>query len=459
MKEKMTLFSVDEILELTQGVMLQSGNAAGVCAVSIDDQNNDPGALFVPVIVPGYDTHENILNAVKNGAVVVLTMKRDTKVPPNIVLIYVPDTIHALYQLGKANRHRYNIPVIAVTGSSGKTTTKDIIASVLSERYHVLKTDGNQNNSIGVSLTLLSVNDSHDVAVVEMGADHIGDIESIIDAVDPWLAVITNIGTAHLESFKSRENIFKAKTEIFSGMGSENVAVINGDDEYLSRIEDVPFKVVRYGISEENPRIDVKAENIVSDMNGVSFCIEDERFHFRLPGEHHVENCLAAITVAKLLHLSSEDIQAGLNQVITSGSRMKIKTISEITYIDDTYNANPNAMKAALNTLSYLGKNNIRRIVVLGDMLELGENSRTFHIDVGAFAATKVDIIIAVGNYASDYSAGAKEHLAPDRVFTCADVESAWKCLESIVHSGDIVLIKGSNAVNLKSGIVDRLPD
>ena len=459
MQEKLTLFSVDEILELTQGVLLQSGNAAGVCAVSIDDRDNDPGMLFVPVIVPGFDTHENIPNAVKNGAVAVLTMKRDTKVPPNIVLIYVPDTIHALYQLGKANRHRYNIPVIAITGSSGKTTTKDIIASVLSERYHVLKTDGNQNNSIGVPLTLLSINGSHDVAVVEMGADHIGDIGSIIDAVDPRFAVITNIGTAHLGSFVSRENIFKAKSEIFSGMGSENTAVINGDDEYLSRIEDVPFKVIRYGVSEENSRIDVKAENIASDVNGVTFCVEGERFHFRLPGEHNVKNCLAAITVAKLLHLSSEDIQAGLDQVIISGSRMKIKTVGGITYIDDTYNANPNATKAALNTLSHLGKNCIRRIAVLGDMLELGENSRAFHTDVGAFAAVKADIIIAVGDYACDLAAGAREHLAPDRVFTYADAESACKCLKSVVQSGDIVLIKGSNAVNMKCGIVDHLPD
>ena len=454
----MTLFSIDEILKLTEGVLLQAGNATGVCAVGIDDQNIDSGALFVPVIVPGYDTHENISNAVKNGAVAVLTMKCDIEVPPDIAVIHVPDTIRALYQLGKANRHRYNIPVIAVTGSSGKTTTKDIIASVLSERYHVLKTNENQNNKIGVPLTLLSLNGSHDVAVVEMGADHIGEIESIIDAVDPGFAVITNIGTAHLESFISRENIFKAKTEIFLKMSNENTAIINGDDEYLNRIEDVPFKVIRYGISEENSRIDVKAENIVSHMDGVSFCVEGERFHFRLPGEHNVQNCLAAITVAGLLHLSSEDIQSGLDKVVISGNRMKIKTVNGVTYIDDTYNANPNAMKAALNTLSYLGKNSIKRIAVIGDMLELGENSRAMHMDVGAFAAAKADIIIAVGNYACDYAAGAKRHLASDRIFTCADAESAYNCLVSLVCSGDIVLIKGSNAVNLKSGIVDKLP-
>ena len=443
----MEKFLISELVEVLDGKLEQRGKHEAVVSVSIDSRKVTEGGLYVPIIGENMDGHRFVGNAVENGAFAVLTQENLEDISEDVAVIHVESTKKALQDLGKANRLRYTIPVVAVTGSSGKTTTKDVIASVLSQKYKTMKTQGNFNNQLGVPQTLFQLDPTYEAAVVEMGMDHLGDIRENIEGVVPHYGVITNIGTAHLEYLKTQDNILKAKMEIFETRGKDDIAILNGDDPYLNNIKYVPYQIIRFGIKGEN--LDYQAKDIQSSSNGVEFTLNEEKYHFRFPGIHNVYNATAAIIIAKDLGLTYEEIQKGFDAFIPSGNRMKMEVLDNVTYIDDSYNANPDSVRAAANTMAALKKDNGRCIAVIGDMLEMGETGWDLHYQVGQYISSLADKIIGVGDLAQAYIEGASEKMDDADLFYCGTPEEAAEYLKKSVCSGDVVLIKASHGVQL----------
>lgn len=447
----MDSFTIDEIKSAVKGEILQLGIGKAVHGVSIDSRKVTEHDLYIPIIGEKLDGHQFILNAVEHGATAILTMKREIDAPKDISVIYVNDTVKAIQDLARYHRLRYDIPVVAVTGSSGKTTTKDVIASVLSQKYVTMKTQGNYNNYLGVPQTILQLDDQFEAAVVETGMGRMGEIAETIDEIMPHYVVITNIGTAHLEFLKTRDNILKAKTEALLTLSKDDIAILNGDDPYLNKISNQVFTIKRIGIDAEEQSLALKAKKIFTDAKGVHFSVSGEEYCFRFPGKHNVYNCMAAILIGKDLGMTAEEIQKGFDAFVPSGNRMKIDIINEITYIDDSYNANPDAMRAAVNTMMEMGKDAGKRIVVLGDMLEMGENALELHREVGMYLNEKADVLIAVGPLSEAYIAGAETASNTIQCYHCQDAFSAEEKLRAVAEPKDIVLIKASNGIGLNA--------
>jgi UDP-N-acetylmuramoyl-tripeptide--D-alanyl-D-alanine ligase len=414
--------------------------------------------MFVALQGESFDGHDFISAAVEKGAALVITQKVLAK--ESLPYIVVEDSLKALQDIARYYRRKFRIPFIAVTGSSGKTTTKDMIASVLSQSFKVLKTEGNFNNAIGLPLTLLKLQDSHEIAVLEMGMSSLGEISLLSDIVRQDVGVISNVGTAHIEKLGSRENILKAKLEIFTYFDKGSTAVINGDSDMLADFASDKFNIVRYGLEEVN---DIYAHGILEKgEEGIDFTVDiegvPESFTVLLPGIHNVYNALSAIAVARLFGMKTEDIRIGLMGFKPSKMRMDIiNTPKGVKIINDAYNANPESMKAAINVLQSL-KAEGRRIVITGDMLELGNVSEIEHYNVGSYAALMgIDIIVSVGNFSQAVKNGAEASGVDIRnIYAFPAREEAVILLGQILKAGDIVLVKGSRGMKMEY-IVDFL--
>ncbi|MDO4288896.1 MAG: UDP-N-acetylmuramoyl-tripeptide--D-alanyl-D-alanine ligase [Eubacterium sp.] len=449
----MEKIAFEKLVEITGGQVLQQDQPAEITGVVIDSRRAGAGDLFVPIVGERVDGHDFIGNAAAQGCPVTLTEKRDLDFPWNITVIYVSSCLEAMKAIAKYNRLRCKAVVTAVTGSSGKTTTKDLVAAVLSEKYKTLKTQGNFNNEYGIPQTLYNLEPEHEMAVIEMGMDHLGEIKASIDEVRPHLALITNIGTAHLEILGTQDNILAAKSEIFGTMGDGDIALLNGDDAYLNKIdaEKVPYKVARVGITVEN--LDLRAEDVISDAQGVRFVADGVHWHFRYPGVHNVYNSLMAIWVGRHYGLTDSQIQAGLDHFTPSSNRMALLEKSGIRVINDAYNANPAAMRAALDMLADMAEGASRKIAVLGDMLEMGEAETSGHREIGAYAAQKADVILGVGPLSKLYLEGAKGVLSGENLHWVPDAQAAGKLLLTLAKSGDVVLFKASRGIKLEDGL------
>lgn len=453
----MEVLSVGEIVRAAQGVLMNFEEDFEVSGISIDSRKINTGDMFIALIGESFDGHDFIDKAIENGAVLVITqrMPEDCTIPH----ILVEDTLKALQDIAFYYRSKFHIPFVAVTGSSGKTTTKDMITSVLSQRFNVLKTEGNFNNAIGLPLTLLRLQYSHQIAVLEMGMSSLGEIRLLSDIVRPDIGVISNVGLTHIEKLGSRENILRAKLEIFSYFNCNNTAVINGDDDMLHSFCSDKFKVIKYGLKEAN---DIFAYGIEEKGEaGIGFSVDLEgirsNFIVPLPGIHNVYNALSAVAVARLFGIDAAEIQKGLNSFKPSKMRMEMIDLdSGIKLINDVYNANPESMKAAIDVLHTI-RSSHRGICILGDMLELGDLSSEEHCKIGAYAAsTGVDVIIAVGEFADDIKRGATASGMNGSVYTFSDIKAAAPFLDNIVKPGDTVLIKGSRGMKMEY-IVDYL--
>jgi UDP-N-acetylmuramoyl-tripeptide--D-alanyl-D-alanine ligase len=367
-----------------------------------------------------------------------------------MTVILVSSTLEAMKALASFNRHRYQLPVVAITGSSGKTTTKDLVAAVLSQKYVTLKTEGNFNNEYGIPQTLFNLGPEHEIAVIEMGMDHLGDISKSIDIVNPDVSVITNIGLCHIERLKTQENIFLAKKEILLTLGENGVAYVNGDDPFLFKLsnEQQPYRIETFGIQGDHT---VKALSYESNHEGLKMEVEwkgmKESYQFDYPGVHNVYNCLTAIGLGYLFKMKHDEIQKGLKAFKPSGNRMDIFTRGEIRIINDSYNANPDAMRASLDVLDTLGSEYRRKIAVLGDMLEMGEFGPPAHFEVGEYARSKTDVLIGVGNLGREICRGFDN---AGEVYSVSDAREAGKCIENIIRPGDIVLVKASRGMGLE---------
>jgi len=447
------MITLKDVLCATGGILKQ-GHASSFSGISTDSRHIKKGELFIPIIGDRFDGHKFIAAAVKKGASASLA-SRKIKVPGNIALISVKDTLKAFHQIARSYRERFKIPLIGVTGSSGKTTTKDMLASILSMSGKTLKTDENYNNEIGVPKTLLMLNNTYKYAVIEMAMQGLGEIRELARMSRPNIAVITNIGSAHMEHLKSLDNVAKAKSEILKFQGGKDVAILPADDKYFDHLKKKSKgKVISFGI--DSPA-DVKATTIRYEGDRASFVIVTRTYqiavNFPLPGKHNIYDALAAAASAYALGIAPSKIKRGLEKFKLSSKRLNIIYSKNIRIIDDTYNANPDSMAASLSILENYPP---RRIAVLGDMFELGSIARKSHENIGKLAANlNIEELITVGNL-SKFTAKSAKSAGLSNVYMTRSNTEALRILKKMIRQNDTVLVKGSRGMHLEE-IVDRL--
>ena len=439
---------VKEILKVTNGKLL-CGNEEDECINFVRDSREvKKGDVYIALKGEKFDGNDFYLDAIKNGAKVCIVSK-EMKNKDNVSTILVEDTLKALQEIATYKRSLYNIPVIAITGSVGKTSTKDLVASVLSQKYKTLKTKGNYNNDIGLPLTILSLKDE-EALVVEMGMNHFGEIRKLANIAKPTVAVITNIGTAHIGNLGSRENILKAKMEILEGLQTKTV-IINNDNDLLHKWafeNNDKYQIITYGIKKDSKYM---AKNIELYEDKSEFEFEGETVTVPVGGEHFILNSLCGIAIGKLFNISIKDIIVGIKNLDLSKKRMEIeKSKIGAILINDTYNANYDSMKAAINYLKNI--QNKRKIAVLGDMLELGDFSKELHEKVGKEVDSSIDILIVVGKEAKYI---AKESNAKEKYIFDKNTEAINK-IKEIITKDDAILFKASNGMHFNE-IVNKL--
>jgi len=447
------MFNLNDILKATGGTTPVSGNIT-FTSVSTDTRTLKKGALYIALKGDKHDGHDYVdeaFNKGAGGAVMSKSKAQSSKSKINTKLkiqIVVPNTLKALQDIARFHRRRMKAKVVAVTGSSGKTTTKDMIASVLSQKGRTLKTEENLNNEIGVPLTLLKLDRTHKFAVIEMGMQGPGEIEELSSVAEPDIAVITNVGKAHLEKLKTRMNIAKAKGEVLLHLKKSGTAVLNADDDFFEYLagKAKSKKTVSFGI---NNKADVSASNIRDNGKNTSFVFEQKTVRLPLPGLHNVYNALCAAAAGKVFGLPAKKIASGLAVFKASSKRMDIRTNKKgILIINDTYNANPSSMRAALEVLS---KQKGRRIAVLGDMLELGPLSKKEHSDIGRFVASSgIEILITSGDLSKHVFLTASRLVPNSRYYFFKNKSSVTEKLSSIIKKGDSVLFKASRGMKFE---------
>ncbi len=438
----MIMFTSPEAAKAVKG-KLYGSESAELTEVSTDTRTINKGSLYIGIKGERFDGNDFIIDAVENGAAAVIS---DRKLDLSVPLIVVEDTRKAQLDLARYYRDKFSVRLCGVTGSVGKTSTKDMIYAVLSKKYKTLRTDGNLNNDIGVPKTLFGLNGVYEAAVVEMGMSDKGEISALSKAAHPDCGVITNIGWCHIQNLKTRENILAAKMEITDGMKSNAPLIINGDDEYLKTISVTERKVIRYGFGEEN---DVRAADITETESGESFRIyyKGKSYKAKVPekGEHHVLNALAAFCVGKEFQMTADEIIPAFMEYKPSGMRQREEHRNGVTLLLDCYNASPTSMKASLSVLkNYKG----RRIAVLGDMLELGEMSEKLHALTADYIEGCADKCFLYGKEMS----ACRDELSRRgfESFWSADREEVISALKSEVREGDVLLFKGSRGMKLE---------
>ncbi|MBR1802691.1 MAG: UDP-N-acetylmuramoyl-tripeptide--D-alanyl-D-alanine ligase [Clostridia bacterium] len=454
MEHKIT---VKDIISVTKGT-LASGREEILCEhFCTDSRKVQANDTYVGIKGENVDGNQFYEMALKQGASCCILQGVD--IPeiiksqyPSTAIVLVENTVKALQQIAAYKRSLYDIPVVAITGSVGKTSTKDIVASVLSQKFHVLKTQGNFNNEIGLPLTVLQLKD-HDAMVVEMGMNSFGEISLLTNIAKPLVAVITNVGTAHIGMLGSRENILKAKLEILEGLQKDGTVIINNDNDLLhewNEKQNHEYNVITYGIHEKST---IEATEISLQEEGSTYIAKVDGSSYpvtiQVGGEHFVYNSLCAIAVSRIFKIPMEQVLKGILEFELTKKRMEIKKAKNgAIVINDCYNANYDSMKAALD---YLGKMpNNQKIAVLGDMLELGEYSKELHEKVGeAVAENHIDLLICVGNEAKNIAKKAEENgMKKEAIFTADSNEKAIAILQEKLQKDDVVLLKASNSMN-----------
>ena len=437
----------ENIAKACGGTMVNCENILGreVTAVTTDSRKVTEGCLYIPMKGAKFNGHDFIPQVMEGGALLTLTEKDEAA--EGYPYIKVKRTDIAIQRIAEFYRVELGIPVVGITGSVGKTSTKEMIAAVLSQKYNVLKTAGNFNNNLGLPLTIFRITEEHEIAVLEMGISHFGEMTDLARTARPNTMVITNIGTCHLEFLKDRDGVFEAKTECFEYVDFENgTVVLNGEDDKLCRVDQVHGRApIFYGM---DPGMRVYAENIQPlGLKGTACTINiDDRYFdvtVPIPGRHMVMNALAGAAVGSLYGLTDEEIKAGIESLETLGGRFNIVETGKYTVIDDCYNANPMSMKASLGVLNDVEE---RCVAILGDMGELGENEAALHREVGEYAGEQnIDEYIVVGELAKNISEAIREVKPEADLHTFETVEELIPALDTLLKEGDIVLVKASH--------------
>ncbi|HNX81644.1 MAG TPA: UDP-N-acetylmuramoyl-tripeptide--D-alanyl-D-alanine ligase [Candidatus Omnitrophota bacterium] len=451
--------AVSELVKAARGVLVCGNKDALTGALSIDSRTVAPGDTFLAVKGDSFDGHDYIAQAVAKGAACVIKSANCIRYRKEAYpVIEVKDTVKALGDIARYNRRKINIPIIAITGSSGKTTAKEMVAAVLSKKYRCLKNEGTKNNHIGLPLTLARVSRDYDLAVVEIGTNHFGEVAYLADICEPNVGVIVNIGPAHLEHFGSIEGVFKEKYTLIEKLQKPAIAVLNADDNFLrSRIMKKvkkPF-TVSFGIHTPS---DVYATDVTYQAGRLAFRVNGKSsYSLNTLGYHHLYNALIAVSLGRVFGVEHADIAASLAAFEFPRGRFRVVEVNKVTYIDDTYNANPLSLGQALNALGNYGVKG-RKVFVMGDMLELGKYKESYHFEAGRKVAETCDIFIAVGKLAKlaaetccNYGFGA------NNIFVCDTSIQAREILRTTVipREEDIVLVKGSRSMKMEEVLKD----
>lgn len=457
----MIVRSVEAIIQMLDAKYIENEDISKVVkGVCIDSRKVVEGNLYIPIKGVNNNGHKFIEQAIANGAAATLWNQDEPNPPHDITVILVDDTTAALQYLAGVYRRQLNMKVVGVTGSNGKTSTKDILAAMCSAKYRTQKTLGNFNNEIGVPLTLLSLSDNCEVAIVEMGMENLNELDFLTRLVKPDVAIISNVGTAHLENLGTMENIAKAKLEITHGLSNQGLFIYNGDSELL--VNGVKEKVIPGYIRIKTFGMDEKRDVCISEVRQENetlyFTLEPEHvtFHMDMLGAHQAMNAAAAYMAAKELGLTNEEIQKGLNHIEKTGMRNELVACGTSWILNDAYKSNPQSALAAMDTLESFQQE--YKIAVLGDMLELGETSDQIHYNLGkSLAKYHVKEVLTYGEMARYIAQGARDYMSED-VYLChfETKEELIEYLRPYTEKECMILVKGSRGLQMDE-IVDAL--
>ena len=449
--EKMT---IKELVKASRGEQILGGLNATVEGIVIDSRKANKNNAFVAIIGENLDGHKFIDAAYENGCRTFIISDKDAVLPVNkevINVIVVEYTQLAMGHMGAYYKEKFNIPYVGVTGSVGKTTTRDMLYAALTGKFNAHKNIGNLNNHLGVPLTLFDLKSEHECAVLEMGMSHFGEIEYLVDMVHPEIAVISNVGLSHVENLGSQEGVLKAKLEITKNFTEDNLLVINGDDKMLSSLKgkELSYRLKTFGFNQDN---DLYCKDYTLSREKISFICEingiDERFEVPTIGEHNILNAMSAILVGLELGLTVDEIRSGLLSYKATGMRLDVIRENGLTVINDCYNASPDSMKSSLKVLdSFHG----RKVAILGDMFEMGDMAEEGHREVGKFVPSTTDLLITIGKDSEFIGDEAKALGCPrERVFHYSTKERFFKDMKSLLNEDDTILVKASRGMKLE---------
>ncbi len=443
-------FTLAEIAAACGGTYVgnEDMKSAVITSVERDSRQVKEGSLFLAIKGERVDGHDYIQKCYDSGAICAICEKAPENADKPYIL--VPSTLQAVKEIGRAYREKFDIPVVGVSGSVGKTSTKEMLYAVLSQKFKTHKTQGNLNNELGVPLTLLSMPEDTEASVIEMGISGFGEMNRLAKMAQPTICVLTIIGCCHLENLGDRDGVLKAKTEMFDYAKEGAAFILNGDDDKLSTVKDVRgTKPIFFGLDKSNRYY---AENIENNGEGgvsCTLCFDDTRLDVTIPaiGSYMVSNALAAVAAGKLLGLSDEQLKNGVEAYKTVGSRANVINTGKLRIIDDCYNANPTSVKASLDTLKNFEG---RKVAILGDMKELGSNELALHYDTGAYAKEiGIDRVLSVGPLAKELARGAED-------VWFESIDALLPELPDLLKGGDTVLVKASHSMHFEN-IVENL--
>ncbi|HFE9681888.1 TPA: UDP-N-acetylmuramoyl-tripeptide--D-alanyl-D-alanine ligase [Clostridium perfringens] len=440
--------NLQEIVKATKGALLKEADVKEIKAVSTDTRKIEEGTMFIALKGENFNGNNYVLDAFNKGAKIAIVdeVKCDlNELKEDVALIKVQNTGRALMDLAKFYREKLGLKVVGITGSAGKTSTKDLVAAVLSDKYKVFKTKGNFNNEIGLPLMILELDSTYDVAILEMGMRGLGQIKELAEIASPDLGIITNIGISHIEILKTRENILKAKMEIATFFDKNNTLVVCGNDDFLVALPEAQYKIVKTGVGEN---FKIGAKNIALEELSSKFTVYDgekeEEFSLDMPGEHNISNLMLGIAIAKELGVSFEEMKRGLKNIEATSMRLELIKKDGFSILNDCYNSSPVAVKSAIDVMKNIeGK---RRIAVLGTMRELGHKSEEAHMEIGKYAKENgIEKVLCFGDFSENIKEGYGEGCT-----VYENKEELIKDLLNIICEGDIILIKASRSLKFE---------
>ncbi|WP_164813961.1 UDP-N-acetylmuramoyl-tripeptide--D-alanyl-D-alanine ligase [Clostridium perfringens] len=439
--------NLQEIVKATKGALLKEADVKEIKAVSTDTRKIEEGTMFIALKGENFNGNNYVLDAFNKGAKIAIVdeVKCDlNELKEDVALIKVQNTGRALMDLAKFYREKLGLKVVGITGSAGKTSTKDLVAAVLSYKYKVFKTKGNFNNEIGLPLMILELDSTYDVAILEMGMRGLGQIKELAEIASPDLGIITNIGISHIEILKTRENILKAKMEIATFFDKNNTLVVCGNDDFLGALPEAEYKIVKTGVGEN---FKIGAKNIALEELSSKFTVYDgekEEFSLDMPGEHNISNLMLGIAIAKELGVSFEEMKRGLKNIEATSMRLELIKKDGFSILNDCYNSSPVAVKSAIDVMKNIeGK---RRIAVLGTMRELGHKSEEAHEEIGKYAKENgIEKVLCFGDFSENIKEGYGEGCT-----VYENKEELIKDLLNIICDGDIILVKASRSLKFE---------
>lgn len=450
----MDYLSIEELVNATSGDLTsKSEEVTSINELIIDSRIANKNSVFFAIIGESLDGHKFINSAIENGCKTIIKNKSNNFeiIGEDLNIIEVENTEFALGDIARYYKSKFDIPYIGITGSVGKTSTRDMVFSAVSSKFKTLKNTGNLNNQFGVPLTLANLDKSYECAVIEMGMSGFNEIEYLVNIVNPQIGVISNIGLSHVERLGSREGIFKAKMEITTNFDENSTLIVNGDDDMLATLKgkDLKYNLKTFGFEKDNTIYCVDFEMNDNDtIFNVMIDNKIEKFYIPTVGEHNIYNAMAAILVGQTLNLTLDEIRNGLETLEITKSRMDVIKNDNYTVIDSVYNASVDSMRAALKVLN---RYKTRRVAILGDIFEMGSFAEEGHKQVGKDASENADVIIAIGKDAEFISKEALENnMNKDNVHHFATKEEAMENFKNILQKGDTILVKASRGMHLE---------